>query len=165
MADKRKPVLVLMLRIPGTKNKHKIELFDGRLFTKYREDGYYDPDTRQLKYSEKRYRIKVDGKWVGSTKPLTEIGKKSKGKGSTPKLYTWYEFRDLMWKSLTHSMMPAMREAVYAGRTRARDEDKAKKVKPPKGCTKESLGECSCCACIDMDADRLDEEAEDDYDE
>ena len=126
MADKRKPVLVLMLRIPGTNNKHKIELFDGRLFTENRDNAYYDPDTLNGLYSEKRYRIRVDGKWVGTTKPLTKHGRKSKGKGSTPKLYTWYEFRDLMWKSLTKSMMPRMRELVYEGRDRAREEDEAK---------------------------------------
>lgn len=112
MADKRKPVLVLLLRIPGTKRKHKIELFDGYLFSC--RGWFTDPDTRRYLSANRRYRIRVDGRWVGA-----------KGKGKGVKLFTWYEFRDLLWRSIKGRIMRELKEKIDEGRREAREAAQA----------------------------------------
>lgn len=81
MGEKRKPTYTVLLKKQG-KGKHKIELFDAKLFSE------------NTTYRNRFYRVRVDGKWFPPTK---EYGFK---------FYRSYEIRDLVWKSL-HKQLTA----------------------------------------------------------
>ncbi len=73
MSEKRKPTLIMLLRIPGKKTR-KIEIFNAS-------------DFRHKQFDAVRYRIRVNGKWYGE-----------KGKRKT--LMSIWEFRDILWQSV-----------------------------------------------------------------
>ena len=72
MAEKRKPILVILLKKEGKKKSNKVELFDGRDF------GYYAPRCD-------KYRIRANGRWYPK-------GKKS--------YYSFIEVKNLIFKSI-----------------------------------------------------------------
>ena len=77
MGEKRKPELVLLLRKQG-KEKHKIEIYSAKLW------GNTDPN--------KKYRIRVDGKWLRRS---FKSGKKEK-----QSFFGKYQFRDILFRSI-----------------------------------------------------------------
>lgn len=79
MSELRKPVLVFMLKRPGKKS-WKCELFDASAFRQRPRDGK----------TARRYRVRVNGRWYGE-----------KGKGKAKTYFTRWEFRDILWKSIT----------------------------------------------------------------
>jgi hypothetical protein len=80
MADKRKPMLIILLRFQGKKmlkmKKAKIELFDSNLW----DDGHYRCKTGG------RYRIRVNGKWFN--------------KGKEMKYFTKTQVKNITFKSI-----------------------------------------------------------------
>jgi hypothetical protein len=80
MAEKRKPNVTFLLRYPGKKNAHKIELFPATEFA-----GKVRYPDRYLQY---RYRIRANGKWYSRVDAKYSF-------------YTKWEFRDILWKSLS----------------------------------------------------------------
>lgn len=79
MSEKRKASAVIMLRYPG-KRTWKVELFDAwKCWPKHYPRGRYAG----------LYRLRVNGKWFKRTyEPKDRYT-----------FVTWYEFRDLLWKS------------------------------------------------------------------
>lgn len=72
MAEKRKPLMVLLLRYRGTVDSVKVEVFPAEL---------WDPKMKR------RYRVRVGGKWYGGAR-----GEKS--------FITKWEFRDILFRSM-----------------------------------------------------------------
>lgn len=79
MGEKRKPVLTILLKKPGKKTA-KVELFTASDFV----------DKPWCSYWRNRYRIRSNGKWFGS-----------KGKSRKKTFFTWYQFRDILWRSIS----------------------------------------------------------------
>lgn len=78
MSEKRKPSFTILHRYSGKKKSSKIELFYADLW----KDG------QKRLMGTYRYRIRVDGCWYIDTK------------NNNKRYFTWYEFRDLLWRSL-----------------------------------------------------------------
>lgn len=117
MGDSRKPVFSLMLRIPGTKIKHKVELYPGATFGN--PDDYHCPFTRRYLNARVRYRVKVNGRWMGP-----------KGKGKERYLITWYQFRDLLWRSMKGKITEAIEQQVIE-QTKGLRKRKVRSSEPP----------------------------------
>jgi hypothetical protein len=81
MADIRKPDLIMLLRFSGKRKALKLELF--------RAQQWGHGGTRKV------YRLRMNGKWFQ--------GKKDQERDYKD-FYTFYEFRDLLWRSLKIKM-------------------------------------------------------------
>lgn len=86
MGEKRKPAMVVLLKIPGKKSwgsSKKIELSHASLW------GKQPRWRRREEYLSWRYRLRVNGKWWDGWEQKT---------GSP--FVTIYEFRDLLFRTL-----------------------------------------------------------------
>lgn len=73
MSDKRKADFTILLKKQGKKSK-KIEVFNERQFKGRDKWGC-------------RFRVRVNGKWFSAAE-------------SSKNYFTWYEIRDMFWRSL-----------------------------------------------------------------
>jgi hypothetical protein len=87
MAEKRKPCLILMLRVPGKKGGkkwNKVELFCGDQW-----EGFVEDLGMPLRPARDRlYRLRTNGKWNDKINPKNK------------KWFTKWQFRDLLFRSL-----------------------------------------------------------------
>lgn len=77
MAEKRKPVLTILLKNKGKTKSNKVELFHESQFS----DDY-------MLNRSRRWRLRVNGRW------------NDKQKKGNKKWFTKWEFRDLLFRSL-----------------------------------------------------------------
>jgi hypothetical protein len=84
MSEKRKPLLIIMLRYQGKKESNKVEIFDASL---------WKGSSRPRCFGDgQRYRIRVNGKWFDLPGGLRYAG------------ILLYELRDIFWRSVKRAL-------------------------------------------------------------
>lgn len=83
MAEKRKPRLTMLLRKRGKRKSIKIELFEAHLWPKL----YAKFGSRGGQW----FRIRINGRWFDTLNSDTLM------------FYTFYKFRDMLWRSIKKS--------------------------------------------------------------
>jgi hypothetical protein len=81
MSEKRKSDLIILLKYRGKKNV-KIELFNATQWIHF-------PKWKNGEWAKVRYRLRANGRWFNG------VDKWDK----QLKYFTWYEVRDLLWRS------------------------------------------------------------------